>query len=361
MIASNLMTQNVACIPGSNGEDFGPTPVQPSSRQLMLADFLPGLIDDVLTGAPPPEYRFDDRPWGTLALRPKQITGVGGAPNCGKTGLLAKMTTGALLINPSLRAMFCCVEMDEQILMERNLARLSGVFLGKILKRERDDFFVERINAIRPQLESLAGRLMFLKRPFTMQDVSAACDSFQPHIVVLDYLQRLDPGGDQASDMKHHANKVVTQARLLADQGPAVLLAAAINRNASTRSQSRANASDEDVGDLAAFRDSSDIEYSCDDAFVLVKAPGNDVTRPGEEYRPKKLVLRHVKSRNSTTMHIPLTFDGRLQEFTLRDPDDDDDDRQGPSPVCGQGRPRNYPRADTFLDDTEVNNGRRRV
>lgn len=360
MIASNLIAPNAARLPGSNGEDFGPAPVQSSGRQVMLRDFLSGLIDDVLTGDPPPEYLFDAVPWGTLALRPKQITGIGGAPNCGKTALLMKMTTGALLRDPSLRAIVACVEMDEHILMERNLARLSGVFLSKILKRERDDFFVERVNAARPQLESLAGRLMFLKRPFTMKDVRVACDEFQPDIVVLDYLQRLDVGGDLASDMMQHVSRVVTQVRLLADQGPAVLMAAALNRQASSRSQSRAGASDEDVSDLAVFRDSSDIEYSVDDACVLTPVRGNVVTRYGEEYRPKKLVLRHVKARNNFTMHIPLTFDGRLQEFTLR-LNDDDDDRQGPAPVCGQGRPSGTPRADTFLDDTEVNNGRRRV
>jgi hypothetical protein len=72
------------------------------------------------------------------------------------------------------------------------------------------------------------------------------------------------------------------------------------------------------VNDLAAFRGGSDIEYSIDDGYVLTKDRNNVVGSIDEEYTPKKLVLRHVKSRNSLTMHIPLLFDGRLQEFTLR-------------------------------------------
>ena len=283
----------------------------------MLRDFLPDLLDDVLTGEPPPEYQFDSKPWGTLALRPRQITCIGGAPNCGKTALLMKMVTGALLFDPKLRAVIACVEMAEDILLERTLARLSGVFLGKILKRDRDSFFADRINAVRPQLESLADRLMFVRRPFTMVDVRAVCDEFQRHIVALDYLQRIS-ADSRLVELRQQVTLTMTATRELADQGPAVLLAAALNRQASSRAQSRAESADDNVNDLAAFRDSSDVEYSADDAYVLAKAPGNMVTLSEEEYTPKKLVLRHVKSRNSLTMHIPLLFDGRLQEFTLR-------------------------------------------
>jgi hypothetical protein len=82
------------------------------------------------------------------------------------------------------------------------------------------------------------------------------------------------------------------------------------------------------VNDLAAFRDSSDIEYSFDDGFVLAKEAGTTVTVHGEVYQPKKVVLRHVKSRNSLTMHVPLLFDGRVQEFRLRPWSRDVDDGQ---------------------------------
>jgi replicative DNA helicase len=227
------------------------------------------------------------------------------------------MTTGALLMNPKLRAVYACVEMDERILMERTLARLSGVFLGKILKRDRDSFFKDRIEAARPQLESLADRLMFVRRPFTMVDVRAACEEFQPDLVVLDYLQRI-PADERLLETRQQVTQTMTQVRLLADQGPAVLLIAALSRQASGQSQSRAMAKDDNVNDLGAFRDSSDIEYSIDDGYVLTKDRNNVVGSIDEEYTPKKLVLRHVKSRNSLTMHIPLLFDGRLQEFTLR-------------------------------------------
>lgn len=308
--------------PGSDGEDFGLEDApRPTSPTVMLREFLPAMLHDVLTGEPPPEYRFDAKPWGTLALRPREITCIGGAPNCGKTALMLRITTGALLMNPEIRAVYGCVEMDERILMERTLARLSGVYLGKILKRARDRMYQERIESARPQLESLADRLMFIRRPLAMVDVLAASEQFRPHIVVLDYLQRI-PADRSILELRQQVTQTMTVIRLLADTGPAVLLVAALNRQASSQSQARARAADDNVNDLAAFRDSSDVEYSVDDAYVLTKEKDNRVNRDDEEYTPKNLILRHVKSRNSLTRHIPLTFDGRLQEFTLRSWDD---------------------------------------
>jgi replicative DNA helicase len=322
MITSNSINPSSDLSVGSNGEDFGYLPAKtPAAERVMLRDFLPGLLDDVLTGEPPPEYHFDAKPWGMLAFRPREITCIGGPPNCGKTGLTMKMTTGALLMNPKLRAVYACVEMDERILMERTLARLSGVYLSKILKRDRDAFFKDRIEAARARLESLADRLMFVRRPFTMIDVRAACEEFQPDIVVLDYVQRI-AADERLLEERQQVTEAMTQARLLADQGPAVLLIAALNRQSSGQSQKRANATDDNVNDLAAFRGGSDIEYSIDDGYVLTKDRDNAVSISGEEYKPKKLVLRHLKARNSLIMHIPLIFDGRLQEFSLRDWED---------------------------------------
>jgi replicative DNA helicase len=330
IMRSNIRPDDASPI-GANGEDFGPgSSLAPAERYVRLGEFLPGLLDDVLTGQPPPEYRFSAEPWGTLALRPGEITCVGGPPNCGKTAFTLQLQIDAMLMDPSLRGVIACVEMSKEVLMARTLSRLSGIYLGKILKRERDEFFAARIEAVRNRFESLADRLVFIKRPFTMLDVRAVCEEVQPHIVQLDYLQRIPPDL-MVMETKQQVTATMTQVRLLADQGPAVLAVAALNRQSSSRSQSRAEATDDNVNDLAAFRDSSDIEYSVDDAFVIAKARGNTVTRHGEDYRPKNLVLRHVKSRNSLTMHVPVVFDGRVQEFRLRPWDDAED--EGPSVV----------------------------
>jgi replicative DNA helicase len=328
MIMRSTMPDDDSSPVGADGEDFGPVDANtPAAGPIMLGDFLPSLLDDVLNGTPPPEYHFTPEPWGTLALRPGEITCVGGPPNCGKTALLMQMVTGALISNPSLKAIVACVEMSEQILIERTLARLSGVYLGKILKRDRDEYFSGRIEEARAQLESLADRLMFIRRPFTMMDVRAAYEQFQPNIVVLDYLQRI-PADPTIMETRQQVTFTMSAVRSLADQGPAVLAAAALNRQSSSRNQTRADAVDDNVNDLAAFRDSSDIEYSTDDAYVLAKEAGTTVTVHGEVYQPKKVVLRHVKSRNSLTMHVPLLFDGRVQEFRLRPWSRDVDDGQ---------------------------------
>ncbi len=350
MIMRNELTNSAGT--GSDGEDFGPVDsVAVPPRHVLLKSFLPSLLADVLTGDPPPEYQFTQHPWGELSLRPGEITCIGGAPNCGKTALLLQMVTEALLMNPSLRAAFACVEMSERVLVMRTMARLSRVFLTKILRRQRDHGFAASIEAVRPQLESLQERLVFIQAPFTMVDVQATCAEFQPHIVALDYLQRI-PADRSLMELRQQVSMTLTRARAVADQGVAVLVAAALNRQASSRSQSRAEATDDNVNDLAVFRDSSDIEYTADDAFVLTKAGGNLIVRYGEEYRPKKLILRHVKSRNGVTMHVPLTFDGRLQEFQLRPWQDNEGD--APQPV---GPVRATPRRGFEVDNFMEGNG----
>ena len=56
---------------------------------------------------------------------------------------------------------------------------------------------------------------------------------------------------------------------------------------------------------LASFRESSELEFGADDAFILA---------PGQADEP--LTLRHLKSRNGETRDIPLWFDKPLQRFT---------------------------------------------
>ena len=54
---------------------------------------------------------------------------------------------------------------------------------------------------------------------------------------------------------------------------------------------------------LASFRETSELEYGADDAFILT--PADD----GEGEPPSRVVLRHLKSRHGETRDIALDFD----------------------------------------------------
>ena len=55
---------------------------------------------------------------------------------------------------------------------------------------------------------------------------------------------------------------------------------------------------------LASFRESSELEFGADDAFILTPAADGDV------------ILRHLKSRNGECRDLRMAFDKPLQRFT---------------------------------------------
>ena len=57
---------------------------------------------------------------------------------------------------------------------------------------------------------------------------------------------------------------------------------------------------------LASFRESSELEFGADDAFILL---------PDAEDRGR-VTLHHAKSRHGEPRDIALSFEGRLQRFT---------------------------------------------
>ncbi len=63
---------------------------------------------------------------------------------------------------------------------------------------------------------------------------------------------------------------------------------------------------------LASFRETSELEYGADDAFILTGADDGDPT--------DRVMLRHLKSRNGETRDIALSFDRPHQRFTPTDP-----------------------------------------
>ncbi len=58
---------------------------------------------------------------------------------------------------------------------------------------------------------------------------------------------------------------------------------------------------------LAAFRESSELEFGCDSAFILTT--GDDNTEPNHR------ILRHLKARHGELSDVDLAFDGSTQRF----------------------------------------------
>ena len=90
--------------------------------------------------------------------------------------------------------------------------------------------------------------------------------------------------------------------RRFADAGSCVFVVSALSRQKNAQGRSGYDA---ETLTMAAFRDSSEIEFACDDAFILTT---------GKE--PHERTLKHLKARNGECRDIALEFDGAVQRFS---------------------------------------------
>jgi replicative DNA helicase len=293
-------------------------PQAPATSNLVsLGTVLDAIRDDLYHGPPPVEFAISDKPWGSLALRPGDVLGIAAAPGIGKTAMVGQMTIDALRLQAEARCLMVNVEMAPKVLLERQLSRLSGVPLTEIVGRRN---LLGRQHLIEPALATLAAigeRMFFLGPRFSLQRINEAVAEVQPQILVIDYLQRIECC-DGVADGRMRLNTLMHEMRALASAGIAVVLVSAVSR---TTSKKDGGYNAKELG-MGSFRESSEIEYGCDDAVVIVEEQGERTDGR------KVLNLRHVKSRNHLQQDLRLEFDGVLQRFRLL-PDKKEDDIGG--------------------------------
>lgn len=269
------------------------------------ANVFDGWRDDLLTGTPPTFYPIGAGELARLELGPGLVTLFGGAPGAGKTAFTMQAVIDALRLTPTLRAIVCNVEMPPAVLLDRQLARLAGLPADRIRRRRLDASHGARLEAGLESLESIVDRLAFVRPPFDLANIAAAADEFDAGLMLLDYAQRITPPGEHG-DRRNTVNALMDYLRQFADAGVAVIVVAAVGR---TRDAKGRSSYDADGLNLASFRESSELEFGADDAFIL--AP---------DAKDAELVtLRHLKSRHGEQRDIVLTFDKARQSFTPLD------------------------------------------
>lgn len=271
----------------------------------LAADVLTGWADSVLAGEAPVLYPCGTGALARIELGPGRVLLLGGAPGSGKTALTCQLVFDALRLTPELRAVICNVEMAPTALLDRQLARLSGIRLDLIRKRQLGAEHGERIDRALATLEPLADRLAFGRPPFDLENVAATADAFNASLIVLDYIQRIAPPGEHA-DRRQSVDATMNHLRGFADAGTAVLVISAVGRGRDSRGRS---SYESDALSLASFRESSELEFGADDAYLL--APDRNT--------PGAVTLRHLKSRYGECRDLHLSFDGAHQRFTAGD------------------------------------------
>lgn len=265
-------------------------------------DVLDGWRDDVLSGKPPTFYPIGEGELSRIEIGPGLVTLLGGAPGAGKTAFTMQAVVDALQLTPTLRAVVCNIEMPPGVLLDRQLARLSGVDLTTIRYRRLGEEHAERVDAGLSILADVCDRLAFVRPPFTLGNIAATADEFGASLLVLDYIQRIQPPGEHG-DKRGSVDASMNFLRAFADAGMAVIVLSAVGR--SKDSKGRSSYSGEGLS-LASFRESSELEFGADDAFILTP----DDEAGGE------VIMRHLKSRNGECRDLRLSFDKPLQRFT---------------------------------------------
>ena len=217
---------------------------------------------------------------------------VGAPPATGKTAWAGQVYLEGMRKNEDMRVLVANVEMGVNALMERHLARLTGVGYGHVQERTYDESARPRIKAAMEVLRELLPRLEFLKPPFTLEHLSERATNFGADLIVVDYAQRFDHE-KRSSDQRAQANRVMEALRRLADDGRGVLAISAVNRSGYGKNAT-----------IAAFRESSELEYGADSAWLLI--------RNGDSPSVK---LRCVKDRYGRIGDVQLRFDGSRQQF----------------------------------------------
>lgn len=288
------------------------------AKFLTAADAMDDWRDDVLTGTPPTFYPIAEKgPLSRIELGPKMITLIGGAPGSGKTAFIMQSVVDALRLSQSLRAVVCNIEMPPEVLLDRQLARLSGVPLDAIRYRNLTAAHADRIDAALSTIEGFADRLCFVRPPFDLANVAATADAFAPLadpgglLLVLDYIQRIAPPG-VATDKRGAVDASMNYIRQFADAGAAVVVVSSVGRQKDNRG--RSSYGGENLN-LASFKESGELEFGADDAFIL--AP--------EAETPGLLKLSHLKARHRQPEDVYLRFHGATQTFkAIQSPTADD-------------------------------------
>jgi len=259
------------------------------------ADLLGSWFADLERGEPPVRFKLSE-PFAALDVRPGRLILFGGAPGGGKTAALLQVGIDMLRQNDTARLLVANVEMMPTLLLERIVSRLSAVPLTAIANRTMTADERQRVRMAVASLEPVATRLAFLNPPFTLENVAAAGTEFKANAMILDYIQRFSVG-DGSKDRREQLETGMSLLRRFCDAGAVILVAAAVARQNGKSGSNYGN-----LG-LASFRGSSELEYGCDSAYILVSDGSGGI------------VFQCEKNRFGAVENVPTAFDATRQTF----------------------------------------------
>jgi len=277
-------------------------------------------------------FKTGEGPLENVGIGPGKIVLFGAPPKFGKTSFVMQLGVDAVRF-ADLILFVANGEMSPANLMNRQVARLSGVPIERITQGNLPAELERRVKEAKLELsdpgpseisvaaESSDGMfessIQFCKPPWNTHNLACQVGQVERFsdlgpeqtIVIVDYVQlfaainrakiglwrrlRQEKKKSLPPPLIHDLGCVMAELRRIARAGVAVVVVSAMSRSSYENAQ------------IGGFRGSSELEYGCDDAFVLEK----------DDERPGVINLRHVASRNSETMDRILRFEGALHRF----------------------------------------------
>lgn len=243
-----------------------------------------------------------------FVLEPGRITVIGAPPATGKTALASQICFEALEHHSELRLWIANAEMSIVEVLQRELSRQSSVGYQRIRDASFDDDERRLLFDAADKLLPTIKRVRHMEPPFSCHELSALMTIPEPGILLVDYLQKFRASD---RDARTGVDEVVGVLRTLALEGWAILA-----MSATSRQQNGKKGGHDHAGlSLSSFKESGEIEFQCDAAYIL-----RNVSE-GEPRRVKDVDLDCVKNRCGAMEKRQLRFCGDFMRFEARAPE----------------------------------------
>jgi replicative DNA helicase len=271
-------------------------PISTTSAAAVLDGYVTQLINGTVTQLLPQNSDLEG-----FEVGPGLITILGAYPGMGKTALTSQIMFDALSLKPDLTAVVANAETGFDVLLRRQLTRITRIPSKAIrfglLTDEEKTTIKAAAGELRPKLE----RVSVLNHPHTILNLLTLLDK-QPGLLIVDYLQLfLAP---ESKDARIGVNGVMNGLRRLAKAGWSVIAISATSRPTK----------DNKLLTIHSLRESSEIEFQADSIYLLHDM--GPVSTDKEWLR--NVTLEHAKNRHDQPVDFELEFHRPRMEFAKR-------------------------------------------
>ncbi len=267
---------------------------EPKKFTTPAADILDDLFVRVVTGQMPKLLQLGDALDG-IEIGGGLVTVLGAPPGAGKTTLAMQVAFESMQFQPELRVTIANAETGLDVLMRKELSRRASISQKKLRFGDLDDIEKQILERAVTDLKPIVSRMESLDEPCVLIQLERLLDQ-EPGLLILDYLQKYAPPGETKAGI----TSVMQVLRRFARAGWAVLALSATARTVAKGGSGH----DSSKLNQASFRDSSEIEFNSDAAYILC-----DKEPEGSRNAIRHTELVCFKNRFGEKESRKLTFD----------------------------------------------------